>query len=166
MKALSTKILAVAALGVFCFGLLPGCSTTEKHAYQTPGPPSEPETMAGLKAVSVDQALETLWNTRRADSKDFAIGPGDVLEILVADVKELEDRTVRVDGKGDIDLPLLGSMHVAGLSEPELDSLLVKRLGDYVYHPEAQVFVKNYNNRQVAVTGEVRTPTSFTLNGP
>jgi polysaccharide export outer membrane protein len=89
-----------------------------------------------------------------------------VLEILVPDVKELEDRTVRVDGKGDIDLPLLGSMHVAGLSEPQLDSLLVKKLGDYVYHPEAQVFVKSYNNREVSVTGEVRMPADYTLNGP
>jgi polysaccharide biosynthesis/export protein len=160
MKSFAEAILAGVALCAFCF--LTGCSATEIHAT----PPAESESVDGLTAASVNPALEALWSTRRTDSNDFAVGPGDVLEILVPDVKELEDRTVRVDGKGDIDLPLLGSMHVAGLSEPQLDSLLVKKLGDYVYHPEAQVFVKSYNNREVSVTGEVRMPADYTLNGP
>jgi polysaccharide export outer membrane protein len=160
MKSFAEAILAGVALCGFCF--LTGCSATETHAT----PPAESESMDGLTAASVNPALEALWSTRRTDSNDFAVGPGDVLEVLVPNVKELEDRTVRVDGKGDIDLPLLGSMHVAGLSEPELGSLLVKKLDDYVYHPEAQVFVKNYNNRQVSVTGEVRLPATYTLNGP
>jgi polysaccharide export outer membrane protein len=164
MKSFAEAILASVALCALCLCFFTGCSATDTPA--TPATPVESESMDGLTAASVNPALEALWSARRADSHDFAVGPGDVLEILVPDVKELEDRTVRVDGKGDIDLPLLGSMHVAGLSEPELDSLLVKKLGDYVYHPEAQVFVKGYNNRQVSVTGEVRMPADYTLNAP
>lgn len=165
MKSFVKAMLAVAALGASCLCFLAGCSTTETRS-ETPTGLAEPESMDGLTAASINPALEALWSARRTNSKDFAVGPGDVLEIQVPNVKELEDRTVRVDGKGDVDLPLLGSMHLAGLSEPELDSLLVKRLGDYVYHPEAQVFVKSYNNRQVSVTGEVRNPGDLTLNGP
>lgn len=165
MKSLPERMLAVAALGAACLCFLPGCSATETPTYGnfTPAPA---ESKLGLSPNSVNPALETLWTARRSNTKDFAIGPGDVLEIQIPGVKELEDRTVRVDGKGDIDLPLVGSMHVAGLSESELNSTLVKKLGDYLYHPQAQIFVKSYNNRQVAVTGEVKTPADYTLNGP
>ena len=151
------------APGLALLGCLSACASMVAERK----PSASPELAgSGFSQASVNPALEALWSSRRTNSKDFAIGAGDVLEIQVPGVKDLEDRTVRVDGKGNIDLPLLGAMHVAGLSEPELDSALVKKLGDYLYHPQAQIFVKSYNNRQVSVSGEVRTPADYTLNGP
>ncbi len=150
-----------------CSLYVAGCASTDQAASPAPVIPRKLGLADnGLTADSFNPALEALWSARRKDSKDFAVGPGDVLEIQVTGVKELEDRVVRVDGNGDIDLPLVGSVHVAGLSETELDSLLVRKLGDYLYHPQAQIFVKSYNNRQVSVTGEVKTPSDYTLNGP
>jgi polysaccharide biosynthesis/export protein len=167
MKLLPSRMLAVTALGIFCLCLISGCSSMRSPAYQTSAVAAQTELANNaLPGAGDSPDLEILWNERRADSKDFAVGPGDVLEIKVPGVTELEDQTVRVDGKGDIDLPLVGSMHVAGLSESELNSILVSKLGDYLYHPQAQIFVKSYNNRQVSVTGEVRTPAAYTLNGP
>jgi polysaccharide export outer membrane protein len=166
VKSFPKRMLGVSALAAACLLLLPGCSS-ENRAYEKTSVPAERDAVnSGLAAVNMNPALEALWTARRANAKDFAIGPGDVLQIQVTRVKELEDRTVRVDGKGDIDLPLLGSLHVAGLSEHELNSLLVSKLGDFLYHPQAQIFVKSYNNRQVAVTGEVKSPADYTLNGP
>jgi polysaccharide export outer membrane protein len=167
MKSLSERILVVVGFGITCLFFLPGCSSTQAPAHETSSG-ANPANLAsrGLTAAGANRDLEVLWSARRANPKDFAVGPGDVLEIKVPSVKELEDQTVRVDGKGDIDLPLLGSMHVAGLSESELDSALVKKLGDYLYHPQAEIFVKSYNNREVSVTGEVRSPAAYTLNGP
>jgi polysaccharide biosynthesis/export protein len=166
MKQFYKGILAVTAFGMACLCVLAGCSSTQTPAYTPPASAESELANNGLTAASFNPDLEALWSARRANSNDFAFGPGDVLEIKVPGVKELEDQTVRVDGKGDIDLPLLGSMHVAGLSESELNSTLVKKLGDYLYHPQADIFVKSYNNRQVAVTGEVRSPADYTLNGP
>jgi polysaccharide export outer membrane protein len=181
MKSLSERIVTVAMAAAAFLFFLQGCSSTETHTYGNFSPSSSKETPINANSSSlppgesdlglsvgrgVDPALEALWNARRSNTKDFAIGPGDVLQIQVPAVKELEDREVRVDGKGDIDLPLLGTMHVAGLSERELNSLLVSKLSDYVYNPEAEIFAKSYNNRQVAVTGEVRSPADYTLNGP
>jgi polysaccharide biosynthesis/export protein len=181
MKSLTKQIVAAVIAAAACLFFLQGCSSTETHTYGNFSPASSKETLAnrnasglqpaeselGLSAGSaVNPALEALWNARRSNTKDFAIGPGDILQIQVPAVKELDDREVRVDGKGDIDLPLLGTVHVAGLSERELNSLLVNKLGDYVYNPEAEIFAKSYNNRQVAVTGEVRSPADYTLNGP
>jgi polysaccharide export outer membrane protein len=167
MKSFPRKVLAIAAIGAAWFCSLAGCSSTQTATYGNFSPPPPAESELGLKVgSSVNPSLEALWNARRSNTKDFAIGPGDILQIQVPAVKELDDREVRVDGKGDIDLPLLGTMHVAGLSERELNSLLVNKLGDYVYNPQAEIFAKSYNNRQVAVTGEVRSPADYTLNGP
>ncbi len=179
MKVFPKGLLALAALGIIILPLISGCATTEPRPQDPTLNSAEPAqaggsytdikanpTLEGLTAGTINPELESLWKTRRGDSKDFAVGQGDVLEIQVPSVKDLEDRTVRVDGQGNIDLPLLGPMHVAGLSESELNSQLVNRLGDYLYHPQAEVFVKSYNNRQVAVTGEVRAPADYVLNGP
>ncbi len=165
MKSWSKIVLPLA---IATLVVISGCSSNQASQYPSQVSAGSHELAAtNLAGASVkNPRLEALWSARRNDLRDFAVGPGDVLEIQVPAVKELQDQTVRVDGKGDIDLPLLGSMHVAGLSERDLDGLLVEKLSNYLYHPEADVFVKSYSSRQVAVTGEVRTPGTYTLNGP
>jgi len=120
---------------------------------------------ADLSPESMGQ-LNKLWQDRLAEAQDFPIGAGDVLEISIANVKEIEDRTVRVDGKGDILLPLVGSVHVAGLTEPQVSDKLADALHKYVYHPEINLLVKTYSSRVVGVMGSVRTPGLYVLNGP
>jgi polysaccharide export outer membrane protein len=167
MKLVPARTRIIWAFGLICLWYLAGCASNNARADRMPVSPSDAQLVnSGLTSANFNPSLEALWTSRRKDLSDFAVGPGDVLEIQVTGVKELDDRTVRVDGKGDIDLPLLGSMHVAGLSESQLDTLLISRLSDYLYHPQAQIFVKSYNNRQVSVTGEVRNPANYTLNGP
>ena len=110
--------------------------------------------------------LNKLWQDRLAEEQDFPIGAGDVLEISIANVKEIQDKTVRVDGKGDLLLPLVGSVHVAGLTEPQISDKLADALHKYVYHPEINLLVKTYSSRVVGVMGSVRTPGLYVLNGP
>ncbi len=74
--------------------------------------------------------------------------------------------TVRVNSVGDIILPLVGRMHVAGLTEEQLRAELVQRLGKYMYDPQVEVFVRSYNSRQVAISGEVHSPGMYTISRP
>lgn len=69
-----------------------------------------------------------------------------------------------VDTNGDIDFPILGKMHVAGLSRLELRDLIKKKLisGDYIKDPVVTVQFLNY---KVSVMGEVARPGSFTITG-
>ena len=160
---ISKDIFVIATFAFGCI-LQQGCAPAASDV--SASPPQSVETSKGTINTPVNPALEALWSSRSANTNDFPIGPGDVLDILVPGVKELQDQTVRVDGNGDIALPLLGTIHAAGLSESELDKLLVKKLGDYLYHPQAEIFVKSYSSRQVSVSGAVRNPGTFTLNGP
>ena len=69
-----------------------------------------------------------------------------------------------VDTNGDIVFPILGKIHVAGLSRLELRDLIKEKLisGDYIKDPVVTVQFLNY---KVSVMGEVARPGSFTITG-
>ena len=110
--------------------------------------------------------LQALWTARsQAASTDYPIGTGDLLQISVPGVDDLKERTVRVGSEGNIDLPLIGTIHAAGIPESELRDKLGKALEKYMYDPQVDLFVKEYKSRQVAVVGAVRAPGLITLSG-
>ncbi len=121
---------------------------------------------AQAPAVQSDAALDKLWQERATEKEDFAIGPGDILEISVPNITELKNRTARVDGNGNILLPLVGSLHVGGLTEPETIDHLTNALHKYAYHPEINLFIKTYSSRVTGVMGAVRAPGLYVLKGP
>jgi len=105
--------------------------------------------------------------TRRANEAEagLLIGPGDLLQISAQDVEELDKRVIRVAGEGTINLPLVGMVHAAGLSEEDLAVEIAERLSKYMYTPHVQVLVTESHSRQVAVIGAVRSPGLQTLFG-
>ena len=151
----------VALLAVLA-AALSGCASQAPPAPGSEGSPSA----AQPPAAQSDTALDRLWQQRATEQKDLTVGPGDVLEISSPNLKELQNRTARVDGKGDIALPLVGSLHVAGLTEPEIIDHLANALHKYAYHPEVNLLVKTYSSRVVGVTGAVHAPGLYVLNGP
>jgi polysaccharide export outer membrane protein len=112
-------------------------------------------------AANADPRLAALWQQRvgEASEADFPIGAGDVLEITVPDLPELEERSVRVGADGNIELPLVGVVSVAGHTEQAVTQLLRQRLEASVMHdPSVSVFVREYKSRIVGVIGAVAKP--------
>ena len=68
--------------------------------------------------------------------------------------------TYTVDEAGDITLPMLGKVHVAGLTRVQAIEKLRLELGTYIKDPGVNI---NFNNFRVSVLGEVARPGSFTL---
>ncbi len=96
---------------------------------------------------------------------DYPIGPGDVIEISVPSMDELKNRSVRVSGTGDIELPLIGTLSAGGLNEAQLTDKLKRALTKYMYEPQVEVFIREYHSRQIAVVGSVRAAGLITLQG-
>ena len=112
------------------------------------------------------ERLQALWDARsKGTSTDYPIGIGDLLQISVPGVDDFKERTVRVGSEGNIDLPLIGTIHAAGIPESQLRDNLAKALEKYMYDPQVDLFVKEYKSRQVAVVGAVRAPGLITLSG-
>jgi polysaccharide biosynthesis/export protein len=154
-----------------CLGML-GCasqSQTLPSTYQSaPSPVQRGTTDAVVSAdaqYTTDlERLAQLWQQRTKEhgASDYPIGPGDVIEISVPAMDEINDRTLRVSGDGKIALPLVGTIRAAGLTEEELRDALRGRLEQFMHVPQLNLFVREYRSRQVAVIGAVSKPGLYT----
>jgi protein involved in polysaccharide export with SLBB domain len=128
-------------------------------------PPGSTTISANSAELNSRQQLEAIAEERENDSfaTSFGIGPGDILEISVADIDQ-QKRVERVSPQGTIELPIAGSIDVSGLSESQVNAAVANAYSKYVKDPEVDVFVKSYSSRQVAVVGMVNKPGLYTLN--
>ncbi|MEG9327951.1 polysaccharide biosynthesis/export family protein [Salinimicrobium catena] len=65
-----------------------------------------------------------------------------------------------VDSDGNIEFPVLGTVHVAGLTRQQLVEKLKKEIAAYVQDPIVNIKIINF---QVTVLGEVNRPGTFTV---
>jgi polysaccharide biosynthesis/export protein len=92
-----------------------------------------------------------------ANNTDYAIGAGDVLEIMVWKNTELTKiLPVRPDGK--ISLPLVGEVMVEGKKVKELSDELQETYSRYVTDPIIYVSVQQVNSMNVYIIGRVNAP--------
>ena len=116
-----------------------------------------------IRAVKVPPRQPEPFPSTQGD--DYRIGQQDLLEIRVFGVDEL-DQTVRVSGDGSITMPLLGRLDVAGLSKTEVERTIAGMLSErFVQDPQVTVFIKEFESRKVAVSGEVREPGTYEMLG-
>jgi polysaccharide export outer membrane protein len=89
------------------------------------------------------------------------ISAGDLIEVTIFENPDLSGR-FRVDEKGDIDVPLIGSVHVEGDTAAEVAAIIEKRFVDaQILQPaesHATVFIDEYATQGITVNGEVKTP--------
>jgi polysaccharide biosynthesis/export protein len=113
-----------------------------------------------------NQLLSQASQAEMVNYKDYQVGPEDQLDILVYGQDAL-NRSLRVNGQGEIVMPLVGTVKVAGLTTQEIERRL-RELYDahYLVNPQITVEVKEYRHQRVAVTGAVNKPGSYELIGP
>jgi len=91
-------------------------------------------------------------------SADYRLGPGDVVEIKVFGIKDL-DTTVRIPESGVIDFPLAGNTQTTGKTAAEVEASIAKALSErYINDPHVMVFIKEFNSYRVSVVGAVVKP--------
>jgi polysaccharide biosynthesis/export protein len=96
---------------------------------------------------------------RAGTNSTLRLGDGDLVEVGVYDVPELSSKA-RVDSNGDLYLPLIDYVHVAGLTLDEAQRVVEKKLeqGGFVKNPHVSIFVDEYASQGVSVLGEVAKP--------
>jgi polysaccharide export outer membrane protein len=99
---------------------------------------------------------------------DYVIGPGDLLSIYVFDVEELS-REVRVSQTGTIGIPLVPvRLHVAGLSEMQVEQKIAEMLeaNGLVTHADVSVSVREHKSKPITVVGAVGHPMVYEADRP
>lgn len=67
-----------------------------------------------------------------------------------------------VDNEGNIDFPIIGTIHVGGLTKNEAENLIKEKLQPYL--KEVPIVTVRMVNYKISVLGEVARPGTFTVN--
>jgi polysaccharide export outer membrane protein len=65
-----------------------------------------------------------------------------------------------VNSAGDIQFPVIGNIHLAGLTRSAAIEVMKEKLSSYIVHPTISIRILNF---RVTVLGEVRNPGTFTI---
>ena len=95
----------------------------------------------------------------------YLLGPEDELQITGPELEELNNKTVRVDGEGDIQVPLVGRVHVGGMTVQQSEQELDKHLSTYIRHPQVAIDVKEMRSQPASILGAVNSPGVHQVEG-
>ena len=113
--------------------------------------PAEPD---ALKAKCGSQVRST-----------YLLGPDDQLDISGPELTELANKPVRIDGDGDIQVPLGGRVHVSGLTAQQTEKELNKVLSKYIRDPQIVVSIAEVRSQPVSILGAVNAPGVHQVQG-
>jgi polysaccharide biosynthesis/export protein len=137
---------------VLCLGALPACSTVS----------------SGLdRSASGVEIRDTLPppDPQQLPRREFRFGPFDSLVVDVMNSPELRRETL-IDGAGNINLPLVGTVRAAGLTPDELSRTIADGLrGRFIRDPYVSVSVREAASQILTVDGEVRQPGRYQVIG-
>ena len=145
-------------------GLLAGCGGPSQQVLtaqalsqmQAPNPNKELQHQLMLQATQASLA----------SYRDYQVGPEDQLAIAIFGQDKL-NRELRVNGQGEITMPLVGVVKVAGLTSQEIEKRLVELYdARFLVNPQITVGVKEFRHQRVAVTGAVDKPGPYEIIGP
>lgn len=98
-------------------------------------------------------------------SSGVVIGPDDSVTIMAINSDEIS-KTWRVSSTGELDLPMVGKVHAAGLTAEQLEQTLTVGLKRYIRDPEVTVYVSDFRSQPVTVAGAIHKPGTYQLEGP
>jgi len=158
------NIWMVLVLGFLGLSLLWGCGGPSQQVLTA-------QALSQRQAPDPKQALQNQLMIQATQAslvnyKDYKVGPEDQLVIEIYGQDKL-NRELRVSGQGEITVPLVGLVKVAGMTPREIENRLIELYdAKYLVNPQITVAVKEFRHQRVAVTGAVAKPGSYEIIGP
>ncbi len=125
-----------------------GCSSYDIKQGDTAIPSNEED--KGLKPIVISE---------------FAVGPGDVIDIVVWRHNELSKK-IQIDPYGKFMYPLIGEINANGISVSKLSGIIKEGLSNYLVNPDVSVSIVSIQSQKVYVVGEVTKPGAFSFDTP
>lgn len=96
----------------------------------------------------------------------YLLGPDDELEISGPELADSgADKRARIDSDGDLQVPLVGRIHVAGLTAQQAEEVLDKALSTYIREPQVALNIVEVRSQPVSILGAVNTPGVHQVQG-
>jgi polysaccharide export outer membrane protein len=135
-----------------------GSQTPATYSQNTQPVVATPGHANGQTAMAATtDAGQTSSGFASAGATDYRISQQDILQISVFQINDLNS-AVQVSQDGNITLPLVGKVQVAGRTTDEAEQIIAAKLRQkYLQSPQVTVSVKTYGKR-ITISGEVRSP--------
>jgi protein involved in polysaccharide export with SLBB domain len=93
----------------------------------------------------------------------YVLRSNDQVAVEVFGEDDLRTNT-RLNGEGNLSLPLLGSVHLAGLTLAQAASKITELYGrDYLVNPRVNITLVGYAKRRFTILGQVNRPGSYEM---
>jgi polysaccharide export outer membrane protein len=155
---------------IAAIGLLLAVAITGWSQQPQPGQPAQPAQgdvqpppAGNAPAQNAQQPAQQLpSDTVRPN---YVLGPNDQILVRAPEAEEIDNRPFRIDGDGNLNLPLVGRIHAAGMTLQEMEADLVKRLREYIREPQVFVTVVQFRSEPVFFVGLFVRPGIYPLQG-
>lgn len=114
--------------------------------------------------LSLPDMTAPVPHVRNAPST-YMLGPDDQITLYVSDAEEISGKPMRIDMRGDINLPMAGRIHAAGLTAEQLEVAIQSRLRRFFKDPDVVVSITEFRSQPISVLGAVNAPGVHQLQG-
>lgn len=138
----------------------PRVAMSSPQSEQTPGAAASPDAAAPTATPAYASAPSS------ASEAPALIGAGDLLNVSIFGVPDYVQE-VRVDDSGQVTLPFIGEVKLAGMSVSDAEILVAKRLADrgMFKDPQVNIVQKEYIAQNATILGEVQKPGLYPVTG-
>lgn len=156
MSSTVSEVGRVKALGIVAIAqIMLLCGAVSGHA--------RAQSSLGLQlSQSVGIASAPSASASPSTRGSYPIAANDVISLTVYQEPDLSVKDATVDADGTISVPLIGSLHVLGLTSSQLRELITQKLADG-YLKQPNVTVKVDRHQIYFIKGEVASPGGYAL---
>ena len=176
------SVMLVLSLGITGCAMTPGLQTydlPQQGSYKTDQGAElsvVPLTQNNIPAISQanSQNLAQIQTLFQHQQSIYKLSAGDVLSIQLWAYPEItppiQDATnvkavgYPIDPNGNVQLPLVGSVKIAGKTLAQANTYLRSQFSKYLKHPDVVVRVLSYEGKRYFVNGQVLKSGQYTLN--
>jgi protein involved in polysaccharide export with SLBB domain len=131
-------------------------------AFAQSATPSDAVRAIAAPATSVAPAPATPTNALNAPT-GYVLRSNDQVAVEVFGEDDLRTNA-RLNGEGNLSLPLLGSVHLAGMTLAQAAAKITELYGrDYLVNPRVNVILAGYAKRRFTILGQVNRPGSYEM---
>ena len=96
---------------------------------------------------------------------DYRLAPTDLLDFRIFQEPDF-DAVIRVSGDGSAIFPMIGRVHVAGMTITQATEVLRQRyMAGYLANPQVNLTVRTYAKKTFTILGQVQKPGTYPIEG-
>jgi len=160
---------AQVAVGQTDPALSPGVPRMHSPVLPPPGSPiappvPQPQPLLPAKPATPASGVKPTPETMEIRAEPYTLTPGDRLAVVIANIPEFSGQ-YQIQVNGTIDLPLIGTISVWGLTVSQIAALLTQQYtqAEILRNPDITVSLLNVSALRIALSGEVNRPGSYSI---